>query len=60
MSADPTAAEVGARLLAHLRRMDGMHSVDFAEPPSRISGGFETLIFAFRLARAAAAVRRLR
>jgi aminoglycoside phosphotransferase (APT) family kinase protein len=50
VSADPTAAEVGARLLAHLRRMDGMHSADFAEPPSRISGGFETLIFAFRLA----------
>ncbi len=62
MSADPTAAdrqrgdstpaEVGARLLAHLRRMDGMHSVEFAEAPSRISGGFETLIFAFRLAHA--------
>ena len=52
MIADPTAAEVGARLLAHLRRMDGMHSVDFAEPPSRISGGFETLMFAFRLAHA--------
>jgi aminoglycoside phosphotransferase (APT) family kinase protein len=52
VSADPTAAEVGARLLAHLRRMDGMHSADFAEPPSRISGGFETLIYAFRLARA--------
>ena len=52
MSSDPTAAEVGARLLAYLRRMGGMHSADFAEPPSRISGGFETLIFAFRLVHA--------
>jgi aminoglycoside phosphotransferase (APT) family kinase protein len=54
MSADPTPAEVGALLLARLRRMAGMHSVEFAEPPSRISGGFETLIFGFRLARAPA------
>jgi aminoglycoside phosphotransferase (APT) family kinase protein len=29
-----------------------MHSVEFAEPPFAISGGFETLIFAFRLAQA--------
>jgi len=50
--ADPTASEVGARLLAHLHRMAGMHSVDFAEPPSPVGGGFETLIFAFRLGHA--------
>src|SRR5512139_3250883 len=50
--ADPSAAEIGVRLLAYLRRMDGMHSVEFAEPPSAISGGFETLIFAFRIAHA--------
>ena len=52
MTSDPTAAEIGARLLAHLRRMDGMDSVEYAEPPSPIRGGFETLIFAFRLAHA--------
>ena len=54
MSGERAPAEVGARLLAHLRRMDGMHSVDFAQPPSPITGGYETLIFAFQLARAPA------
>jgi aminoglycoside phosphotransferase (APT) family kinase protein len=52
MSSDPTGAEIGVRLLAHLRRIAGMHSVEFAEPPSALRGGFETLIFAFRLAHA--------
>jgi len=52
MTADPSAAEIGARMLAHLRRMDGMHSVEYAEAPSPVSGGFETLIFRFRLAHA--------
>lgn len=50
-AADPEFAD---RLLAHLRRMGGMHSVEFAQPPSPITGGFETLIFAFELARAPA------
>ena len=52
MTANPSASVTAARLLAHLRRMDGMHSVEFAEAPSPVSGGFETLIFRFRLAHA--------
>jgi aminoglycoside phosphotransferase (APT) family kinase protein len=52
MSAAPSGSEVGGRLLTHLRRIAGMHSVDYAQPPSPITGGYETLIFAFRLAHA--------
>jgi aminoglycoside phosphotransferase (APT) family kinase protein len=54
MTDEPDTPAVSSRLLARLRRMDGMHSVGFAEPPSPIPGGFETRIFAFRLAGAPA------
>jgi len=42
-------AELEARLRDHLRRALGLPSLDFAEPPVAVSGGFDTQIFAFRL-----------
>ncbi len=57
-SQTPDAAEVDAgqvadELLRLLRTQPDMESVSFAEPPRRLMGGFETLIYAFRLSDAA-------
>ena len=38
------------RLRDHLRKTLGEPGLDFAEPPTRLTGGFDTQIFAFRLA----------
>jgi aminoglycoside phosphotransferase (APT) family kinase protein len=48
------AGRVADELLRLLRTEPGMRSVSFAEPPERLMGGFETLIYAFRLSDAAA------
>ena len=45
-------ADLGRGLLEYLRGHLGESSLEFAEPPTRISGGFDTQIFAFRLRRA--------
>jgi len=42
------------RLLEHLRTTLQEPAVEFADPPSPISGGYDTQIFAFRLSRAPA------
>ncbi len=47
------AGHVADELLRLLRTEPGMQSVSFAEPPERLMGGFETLIYAFRLSEAA-------
>ena len=41
---------VARRLLDHLRRTLGEPALEFAEPPEPIRGGYDTQIFAFRLA----------
>jgi aminoglycoside phosphotransferase (APT) family kinase protein len=43
-------ADVADRLLAHLRQSFSMPTLAYAEPPQRLTGGFETCIFRFRLA----------
>jgi aminoglycoside phosphotransferase (APT) family kinase protein len=48
-------ADLGRGLLEYLRVELGEPSLEFAESPTRISGGFDTQIFAFRLRRAPAA-----
>ena len=50
-----SAAELAGRLLDHLRAELGEPALDYAEPPTPISGGFDTQIFAFRLKGAPAA-----
>ncbi|WP_089938214.1 phosphotransferase [Candidatus Entotheonella palauensis] len=40
---------VGDQLLAALRQRMGDASLEFSEPPTRITGGFETLTYGFRL-----------
>jgi len=42
-------ADLGRGLLEYLRGHLGEPSLEFAEPPTRISGGFDTQIFGFRL-----------
>ena len=46
----PDQPDVGRALLAHLRRTLGRSDLDWAEPPRRITGGFDTAIYGFRLA----------
>jgi aminoglycoside phosphotransferase (APT) family kinase protein len=46
--------DLDGRLLAFVRRELGDPTIGYAEPPSPILGGFETLIYGFRLARAPA------
>lgn len=50
LGVDPTEARVAERLLAHLRRVLAPAPVDWSEPPARITGGYETRIYGFRLA----------
>ncbi len=51
--ASPSAGlDVSGRLLDHLRTELGQPSLDYAEPLSPISGGYDTRIFAFRLGQA--------
>jgi aminoglycoside phosphotransferase (APT) family kinase protein len=45
-------AETPGRLIAYLRRAMDEPTIAYAEPPSPISGGFDTTIFAFSLAAA--------
>jgi len=45
-------ADLGRGLLEYLRVRLGEPTLEFAESPTRISGGFDTQIFAFRLRRA--------
>jgi aminoglycoside phosphotransferase (APT) family kinase protein len=49
------ADALGARLLGHLRGVLEQPELEFAEPPSPVSGGFATRIFAFRVRGAEAA-----
>ncbi len=51
--AELDVGQVADTLLRLLRAEPGMRSVSFAEPPKRLMGGFETLIYAFRLSEAA-------
>ena len=50
---DYDVARVADELLQHLRTEPGLEGASFAEPPKRLIGGFETLIYAFRLSEAA-------
>ncbi len=43
-------ADIAQLLLAHLRAEAGAPSLDYAEAPQRVTGGFETTIFRFELA----------
>ncbi len=45
-------SEVADELLRLLRTEPGMQGVSISEPPERLMGGFETLIYAFRLSEA--------
>jgi aminoglycoside phosphotransferase (APT) family kinase protein len=45
-------ADLGRGLLAYLRARLAAPSLEFAEPPTSVTGGFDTRIFAFRLRRA--------
>src|SRR3989454_12667568 len=47
--------ELDARLREHLQPTLGAPRLEFAERPTRLTGGFDTRIFAFRLAGAPAA-----
>jgi len=51
---DPGA--LGTRLLEHLQAVFDRPGLELAEPPSPLSGGFDTRIFAFRLTGASAAL----
>ena len=42
--------ELEGRLRDHLQKTLGATGLTFAERPTRVSGGFDTQIFAFRLA----------
>jgi aminoglycoside phosphotransferase (APT) family kinase protein len=53
LSAQPAEADVAAGLLAHLRATLGEPGLTYAEPPVRVIGGFDTLIYSFRLKTAA-------
>ncbi len=53
MTDEPTGAEVASGLLAHLRGVLRQPSLAYAEPPTRVTGGFDTMIYGFRLTGAA-------
>ncbi len=42
-------AVIAAQLLTALRHRSGISSLEFSEPPTRITGGFETLTYGFQL-----------
>lgn len=46
---DRTIGDIGPPLLAYLRRELDAPSLEYAEPPAPMLGGFDTLIFAFRI-----------
>jgi aminoglycoside phosphotransferase (APT) family kinase protein len=54
LSHQPSETDVDAGLLAHLRALLGEPNLTYAEPPARVTGGFDTLIYSFRLKSAAA------
>jgi aminoglycoside phosphotransferase (APT) family kinase protein len=45
-----TQAEIGGALLAYLQRTLGAPGLAYSEPPSQITGGYDTLVFGLRLA----------
>jgi hypothetical protein len=49
MTYEPATADVAEELLHNLRGRLGTDSVDYAEPPESIHGGFDNFIYAFRL-----------
>src|SRR5215468_6304653 len=49
MSYEPATSEVADQLLRHLRGRLGTSSLDYAESPARILGGFDTFIYGFSL-----------
>src|SRR5262249_56734179 len=49
MSYEPDRARVAEQLLRHLRGRLGTSSLDYAESPARILGGFDTFIYGFSL-----------
>lgn len=53
MTDEPTEAEVATGLLAHLRGVLRQAYLAYAEPPARVTGGFDTMIYGFRLRGAA-------
>ena len=53
MTYEPDTADVAEELLHNLRGRLGTDSVDYAEPPERIHGGFDNFIYAFSLRAAA-------
>jgi aminoglycoside phosphotransferase (APT) family kinase protein len=53
LSAQPAETDVGAGLLAHLRATLDEPGLAYAEPPVPVLGGFDTLIYGFRLQSAA-------
>ena len=52
MTYEPDTADVAEELLHNLRGRLGTDSVDYAEPPERIHGGFDNFIYAFSLSAA--------
>ena len=53
MSELPPPADVAASLLAHLRVVLALPELEYATPPKRLTGGFDTSVYAFELAGAA-------
>jgi len=49
MTFEPETADVAEALLHNLRGRLGTDSVDYAEPPERIHGGYDNFIYAFSL-----------
>lgn len=49
MSEERTEAEVASGLLAHLRSALQEPDLAYPEPPLRVTGGFDTMIYSFRL-----------
>ena len=49
MTGQPTETEVAGRLLTHLRATLREPNLRYVEPPIRLIGGFDTMIFSFRL-----------
>ncbi len=53
MTDEPTGAEVASGLLAHLQGVLRQPGLAYADPPTRVTGGFDTMIYGFRLRGAA-------
>ena len=56
MDSTPTGGEITTALLGYLRDRLDHPALAYVEPPVRILGGFDTIIYAFRLASAPAEV----